>query len=416
MADKIQIRRDTAANWTSANPTLAQGEFGWELDTAKIKVGDGTTAWNSLAYRFEGVSDHTLLSNIGTNSHADIDNHIADSAIHTDWSQPGAGTIDPSNYVDNDTVYSHPNHTGDVTSVGDGVQTIANNAVTNAKAADMPANTIKGNDTGGTTDPQDLTAAEVRALINVADGANNYVHPNHSGEVTSVGDGAQTVQSSAITNKPSVTPQGTDQVLIADNSDSNNLKRVTIQSIADLVELDIDSLTQITDVDVANDWLVVHDATDGQNKKVNLNSLRDELKGIVPYHCLATGNIGSASNAANQNFQLDLSSCNFQIGDTVRIGVAHIRGDFSSDGDEYIDVGIGSTGDPKARLGEIGYDDLAIFRTDGSMIDRTYTVVDIGGGVPGLQVYVSPAFQVNFSPSGMPNGWWWQLKLDVLVV
>ena len=50
MADIIQIRRDTAANWTSANPTLAQGELGAETDTDKIKIGDGSTAWSSLAY------------------------------------------------------------------------------------------------------------------------------------------------------------------------------------------------------------------------------------------------------------------------------------------------------------------------------------------------------------------------------
>ena len=50
MADLIQIRRDTAANWTSANPVLAQGELGAETDTSKIKIGDGSTAWSSLAY------------------------------------------------------------------------------------------------------------------------------------------------------------------------------------------------------------------------------------------------------------------------------------------------------------------------------------------------------------------------------
>lgn len=50
MADLIQIRRDTAANWTSANPVLAQGELGAETDTSKIKIGDGSTAWTSLAY------------------------------------------------------------------------------------------------------------------------------------------------------------------------------------------------------------------------------------------------------------------------------------------------------------------------------------------------------------------------------
>ena len=50
MAIQIQLRRDTAANWTTANPTLAIGEMGLETDTKKFKIGDGTTAWNSLAY------------------------------------------------------------------------------------------------------------------------------------------------------------------------------------------------------------------------------------------------------------------------------------------------------------------------------------------------------------------------------
>tara|TARA_R110002126_G_scaffold6532_3_gene33690 strand:+ start:6752 stop:8596 length:1845 start_codon:yes stop_codon:yes gene_type:complete len=54
MADIIQIRRDTAANWTSANPTLAQGELGYETDTDKMKIGDGATAWATLPYFIAG--------------------------------------------------------------------------------------------------------------------------------------------------------------------------------------------------------------------------------------------------------------------------------------------------------------------------------------------------------------------------
>jgi hypothetical protein len=50
MASIIQIRRDTASNWTSANPTLAQGELGIETDTLKVKAGDGSTAWTSASY------------------------------------------------------------------------------------------------------------------------------------------------------------------------------------------------------------------------------------------------------------------------------------------------------------------------------------------------------------------------------
>lgn len=50
----IKTRRDTAANWSSVNPVLALGEIGIETDTRKIKFGDGTTPWNSLAYSSGG--------------------------------------------------------------------------------------------------------------------------------------------------------------------------------------------------------------------------------------------------------------------------------------------------------------------------------------------------------------------------
>lgn len=47
---RIQLRRGTAAQWTSANPVLALGEPGHEIDTRRVKIGDGATAWNALAY------------------------------------------------------------------------------------------------------------------------------------------------------------------------------------------------------------------------------------------------------------------------------------------------------------------------------------------------------------------------------
>lgn len=50
MASKVQLRRDTAANWASANPVLSAGEQALETDTGLTKVGDGTTAYTSLKY------------------------------------------------------------------------------------------------------------------------------------------------------------------------------------------------------------------------------------------------------------------------------------------------------------------------------------------------------------------------------
>jgi hypothetical protein len=52
---QIQVRRGTAAEWTSANPTLASGEWGFETDTGKVKIGNGSTAWTSLGYSGAGT-------------------------------------------------------------------------------------------------------------------------------------------------------------------------------------------------------------------------------------------------------------------------------------------------------------------------------------------------------------------------
>ncbi len=51
MADRVQLRRDTAANWTAYNPILLEGEIGLELDTDQYKLGDGIHTWSALPYR-----------------------------------------------------------------------------------------------------------------------------------------------------------------------------------------------------------------------------------------------------------------------------------------------------------------------------------------------------------------------------
>lgn len=53
--ERIEIRRiihrkDTAENWISINPILADGEFGIESVSRQFKIGDGVTAWNALQY------------------------------------------------------------------------------------------------------------------------------------------------------------------------------------------------------------------------------------------------------------------------------------------------------------------------------------------------------------------------------
>lgn len=50
MANLIQLRRDLSANWADVNPVLSQGEPGVELDSGKIKIGNGVDPWNDLDY------------------------------------------------------------------------------------------------------------------------------------------------------------------------------------------------------------------------------------------------------------------------------------------------------------------------------------------------------------------------------
>jgi hypothetical protein len=62
MAVQIQMRRDTYANWNTADPTLAEGEWGLETDTLKFKIGTGSAAWTSLGYSSLPSGSATLAS------------------------------------------------------------------------------------------------------------------------------------------------------------------------------------------------------------------------------------------------------------------------------------------------------------------------------------------------------------------
>ena len=84
MAAIIQFRRDTAANWTSNNPTLAAGEIGYESDNARYKIGDGSTAWTSLAYGGLGDISKYLIDAKGDLIAGSADNTPIRVAVGTD--------------------------------------------------------------------------------------------------------------------------------------------------------------------------------------------------------------------------------------------------------------------------------------------------------------------------------------------
>ena len=84
MAVKIQMRRDTAAAWTAANPTLAAGEMGLETDTTYYKIGNGSTAWNSLAYgAYNGTISNSSITSAMIVDGTIVAGDIASDAITT---------------------------------------------------------------------------------------------------------------------------------------------------------------------------------------------------------------------------------------------------------------------------------------------------------------------------------------------
>ena len=148
--------------------SATQGQVNSDTGTdAVIPAGDTVNASLMLP------GDKTKLNGIETGATAD---QIASEVPFTNTTS-GLTAINVQAAIDevearvdiNDAKVSNATHTGDVT--GATTLTISDNAVTNVKAADMAVNTIKGRITTGTGDPEDLTAAQVRTIINVADGA-----------------------------------------------------------------------------------------------------------------------------------------------------------------------------------------------------------------------------------------------------
>jgi hypothetical protein len=159
-------------------------------------VSDGTNEISETAGT--GTPEGAVTANPGSRYINYTDGTIwtkSSGSGNTGWSQLG--------------LYSHPNHTGDVTSVGDGATTIAqdavtegkilNGAVSNAKLANVATAIIKGRLSAESGPPEDLDPSQARTVLNVADGANIYTHPNHTGAVTSTGDGATVIADNAVT-------------------------------------------------------------------------------------------------------------------------------------------------------------------------------------------------------------------------
>lgn len=415
----IQLKRDTAANFTSNNPTLAAGQPGFETDTGKLKIGDGSTAWTSLGY-FGGTDGNAIHDNVSaeisaitekvspvsadliiiedsaasnakkrvqignlpagseqndlatdgvvgiaddqvpvgsgagtaayktlpngavsyataTNSFsqaaaadlADFDTEVSNNtdvaantaarhaeshtvASHSDTTATGAeletltdGSNADSLHVHEGTAIKSTGETGgtkflredgdgtcswqtvsgsggtdvqvdtggnlasadfqDSAEVGfseaAGVVTAALNAgsVVLTRLENIGADTIVGNNDVGAGPPLALTAAQARGVLNVADGANNYTHPDHSGDVTSVADGATTIAAGAVDNTKAA-DMAAYTIKMRNNAGSGDPQDVKVSGLTEEAS------------PTTGDWLLCEESG-GALRKVNVGNL-----------------------------------------------------------------------------------------------------------------------------------------------
>ena len=188
MANRIQLRRGGAQEWANANPTLAQGELGIELDTGRFKIGDGVSAWNTLRYErpVESVTNtaNTLVQrdadgnfSAGTVTATLIGNastaaRLASTRqIQLSGDVQATGVFDGSTNLNLNTTVSlvstlpHYDGTGDSSGTYRSVTVDAKGRVTNAtNPTTLAGYGLDGNVEGSSAQPYDL---DLQALANL---------------------------------------------------------------------------------------------------------------------------------------------------------------------------------------------------------------------------------------------------------
>jgi len=133
MATRMQQRRGTQAQWTAANPVLAAGEIGFEIDNNRFKVGDGTNAWASLSYF---VDIETVLGGVsGTDLPAALDtlNEIA-AALNDDAGLYNtlSNLINTGLQTNTNNLSAHENDTTSVHGIGNTLALVTQTNLTDA--------------------------------------------------------------------------------------------------------------------------------------------------------------------------------------------------------------------------------------------------------------------------------------------
>ena len=232
----IEVERGTAANvairWNETSDKWQFTNDGSNYSDIGSGSGSGTT---NLGVTANGTS-LTVTSDTGNNA-------SIPAATTSAW---GAMTDEMYDKLDGIALsannYSHPNHSGDVTSTGDGATTIANNAVTYAKMQSVDGQKILGRKNTGSGAVAELTPAEVRTLINVANGAEVNVQSDWNQTTNTADDFIKNKPTGLLTSVPTLT-----QVTTAGSSTSNAIE---VGNCTVTGNLNVDGLVGISDTKI----------------------------------------------------------------------------------------------------------------------------------------------------------------------
>jgi hypothetical protein len=179
MSTRMQQRRGTSSQWTTGNPVLSAGEIGFETNTGKFKIGNGTSAWSALDYFASSAEITAILDG-------------APDALNTLNELAAAINDDPNFFTTvSNSIFNHENDTTGVHGISDTAQ-LATKTYVNNGLADHAGSTTSVHGISNTANlvyTQDLHAIIVNETTNLAPKAD----PTFTGTVvlpstTSIGD------------------------------------------------------------------------------------------------------------------------------------------------------------------------------------------------------------------------------------
>ena len=287
-------RKDTAANWTAANPVLLSGEIGYETDTKKFKIGNGSTAWNSLAYLPipDGSGNLTITGNleIGSTGSLTFEGSTADGFETT------LAVTNPTA----DRTITLPNVSGTVVTTGD------TGSVTSTMLAD------------GTIIDADISATAEIAVSKLANGTANQVivtdgtNVSWSDNLTLAGD---------LTVNGTTTTINTQDLLVKD-------KNIIIGNVTSPSDLTADGggITLKGATDKTINWV---DATDAWTLSEHVNIASGKEYRIAGTKVLDATGLGSSVLITSANIT-DGTIVNGDINASAAIAGTKISPDFGS--------------------------------------------------------------------------------------